>query len=520
MSRHNRHLEDERLLVQEQIQDYAEQVVEEQASLRRQREFEVLYNAAATSTSAQLHGVLHTFLQAQLMDDTSAYHSEWAAEFFDQLRGGGLVSAVLANIAKDDADGQERSRTGARNLVPDHAIVWPVLRHVLAHPDEYHWRGLEVALKAAETYATDCDEAARLLAEYVREDSPAALSVRQLCPEALALTEVPADAVGRDVESARAWLLAHFVRNAPALAALSLSKLAPDTPGLAEVLIDAVGRDWEASARLSFAAGIGGAGLAAEALARLGPRGRQALPRLREAVLSDRGDWHSAADRRMAFAAYAALCEEDTAVLALLDEVAAKGCLSDALLDPVVRIAREKSAFVAVLARLVQSRFWTRGSDYSKKVGWIDTIELLSARGRDSEVVLPALAAALDRPRDKYRGPEMDYRAHAEKATRHFLDRLSAGQGARSPEDAFIVALRGVPSIDDAWLAYADWLEDRGDPRGEFLRLRQALARAGGSGEAGRGRELSQLRDTWLAAHGPGWAVLYDLVSEPIDHAP
>lgn len=518
MSRHNRHLEDERLLVQEQIQDYAEQIAGEQANLRRQHEFEALYNAAATSTPAQLHGVLHAFLQAQLMDDTSTYHVGWAAEFFDQLRAGGLDSAVLSNVAKDDADGQERSRTGARNLVPNHAIVWPVMRHVLANPDEYHWQGLEVALKSAETYATDRAEAARLLAEYIREDSAAALSVRQLCPEARALSEVPDTTVDRDAASAR--LLAQFVRNAPALAALSLSKLAPDTPGLAEVLIDAVGRDWEASARLSFAAGIGGAGMAAEALARLGPRGRQVLHRLREAVLSDRWDWHSTADRRMAFEAYAALCEDDTAVLALLDEVVAKGHLSDEFLAPIVRLAQEKPAFVAVLARLVQSRFWTKRSDYSNKFGWIDTIEFLSARGRDSEVVLPALAAALERPRDESRGPEMDYREHAKKAIRQFLDRLLAGQGAWSPEDAFVVALHGVPSVGDAWRVYADWLADRGDPRGEFLQLRQTLARTGGPDAAGRRGELSQRRDTWLAAHGPGWAVLYDLVSEPVNNGP
>src|SRR5262249_3054073 len=203
---------------------------------------------------------------------------------------------------------------------------------------------------------------------------------------------------------------------------------------------------------------------------------------LREAVLSERGDWHSEADRRLAFEAYASLCEDDAAILALLDEVAAQGILSDQFLEPVVRLAREKSTFVAVLARLVQNRFWTRrGSDYSNKAGWIETIEFLSTRGRDAEVVRPALAAALERRQARYRGPEMDYRAHAAEATRHFLDRLSAGQDARSPEDAVIIALRGVPSVDDAWLAYANWLVGQGDPRGEFLRLRQALARAGGS---------------------------------------
>lgn len=515
MSEHNRQLEEERRQVQDGMQDHDEEVAEEQARLGRQREFEALYNAAARETPTELHGVLYSFLQAQLMDEASVHYEDWADEFFAQVRRSGLDGAVLANVAKDDADGQERSRTGARNLVPDSGIVWHVIRYVLANPDRYSWKGLEVALKSAETYTTDRAEAARLLAEYVREDSQAAVTVRSLCPETATLANAPYDAAGSNAESARAWLLAHFVQNAPALAALALSKLAPDTPGLVEVLADALGRDWEASARLSFAVSIGGAGLAAYALERVGNEARRALPQLREAVLSDRADWHTHADRRLAFEAYAALAEDDAAVLALLEEVARKGNLSDQFLESVVSIAREKPAFVPVLARLVGSRFWTRGSDYSDKSGWIDALKLLGERGGDSEVVLPALAAALERSRDKYRGDaSTDYRAHAAEAARDFLDRLPAREGARSREDAYIVALRGVPAGDERWLAYAEWLENRGDPRGEFVRLRDALARASQPGEAGRMEELRQRREAWLAAHGEGWAVLYELVCE------
>ncbi len=36
---------------------------------------------------------------------------------------------------------------------------------------------------------------------------------------------------------------------------------------------------------------------------------------------------------------------------------------------------------------------------------------------------------------------------------------------------AFIRAMLDVPEDRNTWLVYADWLDDRGDPRAEFLRL-------------------------------------------------
>ena len=38
-------------------------------------------------------------------------------------------------------------------------------------------------------------------------------------------------------------------------------------------------------------------------------------------------------------------------------------------------------------------------------------------------------------------------------------------------EDAFIRAIQENPNDGIALLVYADWLDERGDPRGEFLRL-------------------------------------------------
>lgn len=38
-------------------------------------------------------------------------------------------------------------------------------------------------------------------------------------------------------------------------------------------------------------------------------------------------------------------------------------------------------------------------------------------------------------------------------------------------DEAFLAAIRAVPRDDTTRLVYADWLDEQGDPRGEFLRL-------------------------------------------------
>ncbi|HEY2147185.1 MAG TPA: TIGR02996 domain-containing protein, partial [Pirellulales bacterium] len=43
--------------------------------------------------------------------------------------------------------------------------------------------------------------------------------------------------------------------------------------------------------------------------------------------------------------------------------------------------------------------------------------------------------------------------------------------------DAFLQAILADPEDDAPRLIYADWLEERGDPRGEFIRLQCALER-------------------------------------------
>jgi uncharacterized protein (TIGR02996 family) len=39
-----------------------------------------------------------------------------------------------------------------------------------------------------------------------------------------------------------------------------------------------------------------------------------------------------------------------------------------------------------------------------------------------------------------------------------------------NPADAFVLAIAQSPD-DDSRLMYADWLDDRGDPRGELIRV-------------------------------------------------
>ncbi len=69
-------------------------------------------------------------------------------------------------------------------------------------------------------------------------------------------------------------------------------------------------------------------------------------------------------------------------------------------------------------------------------------------------------------------------------------------------EEQFLEAIREDPAEPTAWLALADWLEERGDPRGELLRLTRILQQPGG---AERPAQEERLR--YLLARGmrPCW---------------
>jgi uncharacterized protein (TIGR02996 family) len=72
-------------------------------------------------------------------------------------------------------------------------------------------------------------------------------------------------------------------------------------------------------------------------------------------------------------------------------------------------------------------------------------------------------------------------------------------------EENFIQAIRAAPGDYALRLVYADWLEERGDPRAEFLRALVALARLGHNNPrrallTRRLRELRSVADAaWLA---------------------
>lgn len=69
-------------------------------------------------------------------------------------------------------------------------------------------------------------------------------------------------------------------------------------------------------------------------------------------------------------------------------------------------------------------------------------------------------------------------------------------------EAAFLEAVCADPANDGPRLIYADWLDDRGDPRGEFIRLQCAAARLG---PADPGASELMERLTGFARHRAKW---------------
>jgi uncharacterized protein (TIGR02996 family) len=81
---------------------------------------------------------------------------------------------------------------------------------------------------------------------------------------------------------------------------------------------------------------------------------------------------------------------------------------------------------------------------------------------------------------------------------------------------AFLRVLLDVPEDRNTWLVYADWLDDRGDPRAEFLRLsveRSLLTEHDPARPAVEAR-LRQLR----AELDPNWMMMFD--DAPIGNCP
>jgi carbon storage regulator len=74
---------------------------------------------------------------------------------------------------------------------------------------------------------------------------------------------------------------------------------------------------------------------------------------------------------------------------------------------------------------------------------------------------------------------------------------------ASPEEDAFVQAVVEEPGDAGLRLIFADWLEERGDPLGEFLRLRCRLARLA-AGDPQRPGLEERARALW-GQHGRAW---------------
>jgi uncharacterized protein (TIGR02996 family) len=72
-----------------------------------------------------------------------------------------------------------------------------------------------------------------------------------------------------------------------------------------------------------------------------------------------------------------------------------------------------------------------------------------------------------------------------------------------NPEEGFLQAIREEPRNDTHRLIYADWLEERGDPRGELIHVQCRLAELPEKDE--RRHELLDRQSRLLADHGDDW---------------
>ncbi len=68
---------------------------------------------------------------------------------------------------------------------------------------------------------------------------------------------------------------------------------------------------------------------------------------------------------------------------------------------------------------------------------------------------------------------------------------------------SFVLHIRANPDDETARLIYADYLEERGDPRGELIRVQCELARLGV--EDPLLPELTAREEELLAAHAEDW---------------
>ncbi|MCE9603755.1 MAG: hypothetical protein K8U03_02505 [Planctomycetia bacterium] len=264
MSEHNRALEDERRLIEEQAGDLAEEAA---ANKERQRRSELIEMAIAQSPP-QFHGHLRSFLDRAVKHEDPEFRLALQEFFLREVPYRGLVRALLYNIRNDDEDTVRRGHRWIILFPPPCPLAFDVIRQALDTDDD--WR--DKALKLVCDYAPSKESAAELLAEHMQRGSD--------------------------------------------LAALELSAVDPDAPRLVEAMTAALGRNWVGSFITYWEAGLSGVGLTACALARLGPKARGALPALRAAALEQRGP-----DQTAAFEAYSMLCEDEADIRRLAEQM-------------------------------------------------------------------------------------------------------------------------------------------------------------------------------------------------------
>jgi|GEM_PF-6511310 len=80
-------------------------------------------------------------------------------------------------------------------------------------------------------------------------------------------------------------------------------------------------------------------------------------------------------------------------------------------------------------------------------------------------------------------------------------------------EAGFVAAILANPADDMPGLAFADWLDERGDPRSEFFRLRHLLRVLGSDNRAGTRRRKRELRLRTRAVLREHWAGLRGCLS-------
>src|SRR5579871_1973919 len=116
----------------------------------------------------------------------------------------------------------------------------------------------------------------------------------------------------------------------------------------------------------------------------------------------------------------------------------------------------------------------------------------------------------------RYDVPSIDARDRAEQPVYAAHEKMEASH-LMHEEEGFIQAIAVNAEDERSWLAYADWLDERGDRRGELVRLRVALKsltpdhpqRPGAEHALSRLRVgldaawVSRVEDAWAAAQNP-----------------